>query len=371
MSPSASINAEAVVEERNAGPASVPSAEAELQNLSVEHVGVDENVKQQVEEELRANPSAEKVLELPPAPKGLAGTSAATGKNYSVTVSNKAGYMCHVHVVANWDVPPEVPFAIFTHPDNSRLFRDIQRVGQRKVIKTEPAYKEVQVEQLGDIQILWIHRTYSTWLHVIEDSRDPDCLRTKFELLRSDVLGKFSGEWELRAVRDPSSGKVVGCRGELVQDVLPKGMPAFMARLPVLGSVLRGISVRAVTRVMDDINIAMGRICAGHAAGRSTAAMMKELCGEAAEAGCANGAVSSFAFDAAEDGGSEDGGEEDETTAAPEAGQQAQQAAGQGMEQEAGGQVGMQKEEEEEAVASKAAAVVAAVAVTADATGTH
>ncbi len=38
-----------------------------------------------------------------------------------------------------------------------------------------------------------------------------------------DVLGKFSGEWELRAVRDPGSGKVVGCRGELIQDVLPKG----------------------------------------------------------------------------------------------------------------------------------------------------
>ncbi|PNW73637.1 hypothetical protein CHLRE_13g566750v5 [Chlamydomonas reinhardtii] len=333
-----------------------------MQNLSVEPVLVDDSVKHQIEEELKANPSAETVMELPPAPKGLAGTSAAKGKNYSVTVSNKAGYMCHVRVIANWDVPPEVPFAIFTHPDNSSLFRDIQRVGQRKVIKTEPAYKEVQVEQLGDIQIMWIHRTYSTWLHVIEDARDPDCLRTKFELLRSDVLGKFSGEWELRAVRDPASGKVVGCRGELTQDVLPKGMPAFMARLPVLGGVLRGISVRAVTRVMDDVAVAMDKIRAGHAAGRSTAAMMKELCGEAAEAGCANGAVSSFAFDAAD--GESDG--EDEEVQQEEEGAEKDWATQQ-QEKEGGG-----KQEEEaaiEAAEGKAsAAAVTAVAVTADST---
>lgn len=38
-----------------------------------------------------------------------------------------------------------------------------------------------------------------------------------------DVLGRFSGQWELRPVVDPSSGLVVGCRGELNQDVLPKG----------------------------------------------------------------------------------------------------------------------------------------------------
>ena len=91
MSPSTSISAEADGQlERNAG-ASVPSAapKAEMQNLSVEPVLVDDSVKHQIEEELKANPSAETVMELPPAPKGLAGTSAAKGKNYSVTVSNK------------------------------------------------------------------------------------------------------------------------------------------------------------------------------------------------------------------------------------------------------------------------------------------
>lgn len=31
-------------------------------------------------------------------------------------VSNKAGYLCHIHVEATFDVPPEVVYQIFTHP---------------------------------------------------------------------------------------------------------------------------------------------------------------------------------------------------------------------------------------------------------------
>ncbi|GFR49873.1 hypothetical protein Agub_g11975 [Astrephomene gubernaculifera] len=243
----------------------------------------------------------EAIHALPPPPPGLAGSSSASGKNFDVTVSNKAGYLCHVHVTGNWPVPPEVPFAIFTHPDNSAIFRDIQRVGSRKVIKTEPGYKEVQVEQLQDFQVLWLRRTYSTWLRVVEDTRDPDCLHITFELLRSDVLAKFGGSWRLEAVRDPASGRVVGCRGELVQDVLPKGMPSFMSRLPLLGGALRAISVRAVTRVMEDFNTALDKVRAGHASGRSTEAVLRQLCGSVAEAAHCNGAVASFAFDTAEE----------------------------------------------------------------------
>lgn len=46
----------------------------------------------------------------------------------------------------------------------------------------------LQVEQVGELKILWIRRAYSTWLTVTEDSRDPECLVTIFELLRSVSL---------------------------------------------------------------------------------------------------------------------------------------------------------------------------------------
>lgn len=38
---------------------------------------------------------------------------------------------------------------------------------------------------MGDIQVLWMRRTYTTWLRVQEDLRDDDCLRIVFSLLRS------------------------------------------------------------------------------------------------------------------------------------------------------------------------------------------
>jgi hypothetical protein len=38
-------------------------------------------------------------------------------------------------------------------PDNSSLFRDIKKVGQRKVITSEPHYKVVEVEQVGEVKV--------------------------------------------------------------------------------------------------------------------------------------------------------------------------------------------------------------------------
>jgi hypothetical protein len=43
-------------------------------------------------------------------------------------------------------------------PDNSALFRDIKKVGQRKVITSEPHYKVVEVEQVGEIKVRGIQR---------------------------------------------------------------------------------------------------------------------------------------------------------------------------------------------------------------------
>ncbi|GIL58587.1 hypothetical protein Vafri_13524 [Volvox africanus] len=284
------------------GPADVAnSAESlmEKKGIDIGSLVVMETASAKVDANTKAlGPETIQPLPLPPA--NLAGSSSASGRDFNVTVSNKAGYLCHVYVDASWPVAPEVAFAIFTHPDNSALFRDVKRVGARHVLKTEPRYKEVQVEQLGDIRILWMYRTYSTWLQVVEDARDPEHLRITFELDKSDVLGKFSGRWDLRPIRDSVTGQVVGCRGEFNQDVLPKGMPSFMCRLPLLGGALRGISMRAMTRLMEDFNVAIEKVLVGHAAGRTTEAILRELCGPVSEVAHANGAVTSFAFDPAE-----------------------------------------------------------------------
>jgi hypothetical protein len=49
----------------------------------------------------------------------------------------------------------------------------------------EPGFKLVEVEQCGELRVLWIHRVFKTYLDVTEDARDTECLKTEFTLLRS------------------------------------------------------------------------------------------------------------------------------------------------------------------------------------------
>ena len=43
----------------------------------------------------------------------------------------------------------------------------------------------VEVEQVGESKVLWVHNTFTTEVRVVEDDSDPQRLRTQFELIRS------------------------------------------------------------------------------------------------------------------------------------------------------------------------------------------
>eukprot|EP00775_Hariotina_reticulata_P011002 gene11002-11156_t len=167
-------------------------------------------------------------------------------------VSTAAGYLCHIQLECDLDVRPQVLFDIFCHPDNSKAFRDIKRGGYRKVKLDEPGFKSVELEQRGELSIMWNSWVIRTYLDVVEDSRDPDCLKIAFTLLRSDILSQFQGSWELRH-RKNEAGDVVGCHAQLKQDVLPKGIPSFVARLPMLGGLLRRVVLQMAHRGVEDI----------------------------------------------------------------------------------------------------------------------
>jgi pyrrolidone-carboxylate peptidase len=59
--------------------------------------------------------------------------------NMCLQVSNAAGYLCHIQLNCRLEVPPEVVFEIFSHPDNAGAFRDIKKVGYRKVSQAQPS----------------------------------------------------------------------------------------------------------------------------------------------------------------------------------------------------------------------------------------
>ncbi len=80
---------------------------------------------------------------------------------------------------------------------------------------------------------------------------------------------------------------------------LAKGVPAFLKHIPVLGGLLRGASAKAITRISEDTNAAVGKasersfgivtkdgeqcvlhqVVQGQAAGKSVGQVLAELCG--------------------------------------------------------------------------------------------
>ncbi|KAK9815834.1 hypothetical protein WJX72_010497 [[Myrmecia] bisecta] len=214
-----------------------------------------------------AVPLEEVLNDLPGDGKVLAGETREQKENYAITVSNASGYLCHIHMECTFQCLPEVVYAIFTNPDNTGVFRDIKQCGSRKVLEevTEGAgvRRKVEVEQIGEARVMWMKTDFSTLLRVTEDSTQPDVWTTSFELIKSAVLSRFAGSWVIHPVCDASGTKVVSCRSILDQDILPKGVPSFLAHVPVLGSVLRAICVRAVLRMIEDINQVIDKVRAG------------------------------------------------------------------------------------------------------------
>ncbi|CAK0785742.1 hypothetical protein CVIRNUC_008953 [Coccomyxa viridis] len=203
---------------------------------------------------------------LPKAPNHIAGESIDRDESgrYDIKVSNASGYLCHIHLESTYDCPPQTIFRIFTNPDNTGVFRDVKKRGKRRVLELDPAGRKiVEVEQIGEAKVLWKRREFTTLLKVDEDERDPNNLITAFSLIRSDILSRFNGSWSLQPILNEEETHVVGTRAVLDQDILPAGAPAFLAHVPILGGALRGICVRAVKRLVEDLNKALDRIRSG------------------------------------------------------------------------------------------------------------
>ncbi|KAK9795571.1 hypothetical protein WJX73_003470 [Symbiochloris irregularis] len=203
---------------------------------------------------------------LPEAPDNVGGETSKRAGKHNITVSNVRGYLCHISSHGTYDCPPGLIFALFTNPDNTGIFRDIKKVTSRTVLKEDTdGLKVVEVEQMGEVRILWKMVQFRTLLKVTEDARDPENLSTQFELIRSDVLGRFNGGWHLQPLRRKNSEEVIGTTLRLEQDVTPRGVPSFLKHMPVLGHVLRGICVRAVQRLLEDISAAVAKVESGKA----------------------------------------------------------------------------------------------------------
>jgi hypothetical protein len=223
---------------------------------------------------------------LPAAQRGESAAAAADG-SFTINVANAgehSGYLCSIHAEARFEegLAPGSLFAIFTHPRNDGVFTGIKRVADRRVLEEETneeevvVYRKVEVEQIGELRILLARREFGTRLIVEEDARHaaaaaaegnaapptaaagaaddhndhrPYSHQTRFSLVSSDALARFQGSWSIM----PLGGRGGGCLVQLEQQVLPRGVPIYLQRVPVLGGLLRRVSLRAVERLLRDL----------------------------------------------------------------------------------------------------------------------
>lgn len=110
----------------------------------------------------------------------------------------------------------------------------------------EPNYKLVEVEQCGELRVLWIHRVFKTYLDVTEDARDPECLKTEFTLLRSvrgggclaggGCSGVVGLQEQVAARVGPCRGTQWGCLGLQKQGAELVGLARTCSRVDWLPS---------------------------------------------------------------------------------------------------------------------------------------
>ena len=95
-----------------------------------------------------------------------------------------------------------------------------------EIVTPEAGLRQYEVDRTSFVKgLLGNKKSFRMRLRVTEDERDAadgGSLAIRFEMLESDLLSRFSGNWELIPKRD-HFGDIVACEGRLRQDILPEG----------------------------------------------------------------------------------------------------------------------------------------------------
>ncbi|GMH43228.1 hypothetical protein BSKO_11150 [Bryopsis sp. KO-2023] len=178
-----------------------------------------------------------------------------SNQRHSVEATAKEGYMCHITMNAQLDLTPEQMFAIFTHPDNSHIFRDLGRTVKYKVLEDtdDGVRQKLEIEQQAVFKFLAIPIKFSTKLLVDVDFEN---LKMSFKLAKWGTMRKFEGHWDMEPLLG-EDGEVVGTKAMLTQDVLPLIVP------PLLKGFLSGVSANVVRRLLEDLETVAKRVTEG------------------------------------------------------------------------------------------------------------
>ncbi|KAG2497026.1 hypothetical protein HYH03_005029 [Edaphochlamys debaryana] len=201
------------------------------------------------------------------------------GDGWAVRVCNRKGHLLSVEATVQCDLDAASFFALGMHPGLRTLMRSREVHKDCVVLIAQPLYKEVTVTQTTDGDGVLRKKHDESLLHITEDRRNPAALTVTFKALKSTCFKKYTGTTAFRPVTDPATGRVVGSRAESTQDILPKGTPTWLTRMPLLGHILREACLKHVRALLLELKAAADKVVAHAAAtGVSHAEAVEAVC---------------------------------------------------------------------------------------------
>mmetsp|Transcript_12852 Transcript_12852/g.22933 ORF Transcript_12852/g.22933 Transcript_12852/m.22933 type:complete len:267 (-) Transcript_12852:378-1178(-) len=229
-----------------------------------------------------------------------------------VAVTQPAGFLLKVELVAKVELSPRQIFDILVDPDNERVFRSIKGRTSRRVIKTEGHKRTVEVVQVSHWQLLMFRGLINTHLIVEED---PKACTLNFRLAKRGVMRDFEGSWKLEPYSNrayqtamhrvgggaQSTERHPNAPWAAVQGVMANGLRSALSMPhpfhphphatvvsltqsvapahapPPLDRLLRGISIRTVQSVVDDLQAEAARMRREEAAAKSVYASAADI----------------------------------------------------------------------------------------------
>ncbi|KAG2497032.1 hypothetical protein HYH03_005035 [Edaphochlamys debaryana] len=202
-----------------------------------------------------------------------------SGDGWTVRVSNRKGHLLRIEATFQCDLDAMSLLTLSMHPGVRTVVKSREVHKGCVVLVAEPLYKEVMLTQHTESDGVLRKKHEQALLHMTEDRRNPNAMTVTFKALESTSFKKYTGTTVYHPVTDPATGCVVGSRVESTQDVLPKGLPQWLTRMPLLGNMLREAGLKHVRTLLLELKAAVDKVVAHAAAtGVSHAEAVEAVC---------------------------------------------------------------------------------------------
>jgi hypothetical protein len=159
---------------------------------------------------------------------------------------------------AIFPISPDAFFRLLTHPENYRIFRNVERCTCRKVLQDDGDRQLVLVDNVTFWKFGVLKGSATTRLAVLQDSSQHTMEFTLAPGVRNGHVQSLYGRWRVESWVD-SKGRTC-CKGSLFQTLVPRGIP------PMFISAFAKIMKNQILHSFEDLATEALRTLAGRPA---------------------------------------------------------------------------------------------------------